>query len=120
MDIDTRRSLGIFGKLEVPESLQSHCFHRIDSDKCGENTSYIITLSFDGYTSQYNPMKCYYDIIRTFTPRGVVYEIKHYLRVVSKYTTKQRLASMQNILDGGEGLLDNSEKAEDVYEHYEY
>lgn len=140
MDIDTRRSLNIYTKLNVPDPLKQRimsCFRKIntsDHDEYREDEpvadegeyitsskSYFISLDINGKTSQNIPMNCCYVIVHTFCPRGVMYEIHHHRRVKSKYTHAQILDSMLSVMNGGPNLTeDDHDRSENEVNQYTF
>lgn len=111
MDIDTRRSLGIYAKLNVPDDLKSRitsCFREIEiyADHVDYNTAeeiendescttYFVMLPFQGYSSRKNPMNCYYAIAHTFGSRGVFYNVEHARCFIPKHSQDEMMMHVE-------------------------
>lgn len=105
MDIDTRRSLGIYTKLKVPKSLQDlisatfqpGCvtsdlsdFSHINDDRVGN--CYYKYIEFPGVCPcKKREMKCSYTICHEIYSDRVMYHIIHSKRIPSRKTVQQLL-----------------------------
>lgn len=112
MDIDTRRSLGIYTKLKIPQALNdkiSATFREVDvidnysefSCDGSDGDRYSVYIPYKGYCEELDmPMDCSYEICHEIFSERVFYHIIHHKYVFVGKTRADYARELADYLDG--------------------